>query len=123
MSPVDNQELVEATIYGSFRKARGTLTWGPYNSKDPTIKGTILGLPYFRKPPYGLGFRVYQVQLLNNLRVNVQEPVEIELSVEGSESRAFLVAHRRFTRFHDQVSRRVWVCFAVADVGGYNRNI
>ena len=25
---------------------------GPYNNKDPTIEGTILGFPIFGKPPY-----------------------------------------------------------------------
>ena len=33
-----------------FPKIRGTLSWGPYN-KDPTISGTIFGVPYFRKLP------------------------------------------------------------------------
>ena len=37
--------------YGSFRKFGGTLFWGPYN-KDPTILGTTVGVPYFRKLPY-----------------------------------------------------------------------
>ena len=34
-----------------FQKMRGTLFWGPY-SKDPTILGYSIGVPYFRKLPY-----------------------------------------------------------------------
>ena len=34
-----------------FMGVSGTLFWGPYN-KDPTISGTILESPYFRKLPY-----------------------------------------------------------------------
>ena len=33
---------------GGFQKIGGTLFWGPYD-KDPTILGTILGVPYFPK--------------------------------------------------------------------------
>ena len=32
-----------------FPEIKGTLVWGPYN-KDPTIFGTILGVPIFGNP-------------------------------------------------------------------------
>ena len=44
------------TIVGDYIGAtiapeiRGTSFWGPYN-KDPTISGTLLGSPHFRKLP------------------------------------------------------------------------
>ena len=49
-----------------FPKIRGTLFWAPYN-KDPTIWGTTLGSPYFRKLPFtvrGLGSWVWDYKLL-----------------------------------------------------------
>ena len=42
--------LLLARQFGSFRNL-GYLVWGPYN-KDPSIWGTILRVPYFRKPPF-----------------------------------------------------------------------
>ena len=68
---------------------------------------------------------MFQVQLLNNLRVNVQEPVEFELSTlrfrVQSQGPFWLLtdASRGFmTWFHAGFG-----FFAVVDVGGSNRNI
>ena len=33
--------LLFGILYGSFRKIRGILFWGPYKNKDPTIWGTV----------------------------------------------------------------------------------
>ena len=38
---------------GSFRKDGVPYLGGPYK-KDPTIWGTVLGSPYFRKAPCGI---------------------------------------------------------------------
>ena len=42
------------TLWG-FPKIRGTLLWGPFFNKEPTIWGTILGFPIFGNPPHFRG--------------------------------------------------------------------
>ena len=38
--------------FGEFPKIRGTLFGGPYYNKNPTLWGTTLGSPIFRKLLY-----------------------------------------------------------------------
>ena len=46
---MDSAQALRRTEGGirEFPKIRGTLFGGPYNNKDPTIWGTILGSPIF----------------------------------------------------------------------------